>query len=125
MNLRLLGKEDEMRYSTIVRFIEERRSKEKRKEWTLIVTGARRTEISENNFPHLLEFLLQCKERIEYNVSRIRSRQPLEHKGNYIKTKEPKEQHKLRSMLDDAYIRCLPPNLEVQTLSVKVARRKS
>ena len=68
------------------------------KEWTQILTGARRTEISDNKFPHLLEFLLQYKERIEYNVSQIRSRQPPEHKGNHIKTKEPKEQPKLREM---------------------------
>ena len=90
MDLRLLGKEDEMRNSAIVGFIEERLSKEMRKEWTQIVTGVRRIEIAENEFPHLLEFLLQYKERIEYNASQIRSRQPPEHKGNYIKTKERK-----------------------------------
>ena len=87
MDLRLLGKEDEMRNSTIVGFIEERLSKEMRKEWTQIVTGARCTEISVNKFPHLLEYLLQYKEQIEYNVSQIRYRQPPEHK---VITSRPK-----------------------------------
>ena len=87
MDLRLLGKEDEMRNSTIIGFIEERLSKEMQKEWTQIVTGARCTEISVNKFPHLLEYLLQYKEQIEYNVSQIRYRQPPEHK---VITSRPK-----------------------------------
>ena len=88
MDLKLLGKEEEMRNSTIVVFIEERLSIEMRKEWTMLVTGTHRTEITDNKFPHLLEFLLQFKERIEYNCSEIRSGHPSEHKVHHADVKE-------------------------------------
>ena len=50
IDLRLLGKGEEMKNSTIVRFVKERLSKEMLKEWTKIVTGAHLTEIAEINF---------------------------------------------------------------------------
>ena len=73
MDLRLMGKEDELHNSTIVGIIEEKLSREIRKEWTKIVTGPNRAEIAENKFPSLLLLLQQFKERIEYDESQIRS----------------------------------------------------
>ena len=73
-DLKSLDLEDEISNSTIVSMIEERLPEQIEKEWIKIVTGEKRSEISKNKFPALLELLLQFKERIEYKSSSLRAK---------------------------------------------------
>ena len=63
-DLKSMGLEKEINNSTIVSTIEQKLPAEIEKEWIKIVTGEKRSELSENKFPALLELLLQFKERI-------------------------------------------------------------
>ena len=83
-DLKSMGLEKEINNSTIVSLIEQKLPAEIEKEWIKIVTGEKRSELSENKFPALLELLLQFKERIEYRSASLRARSSVEGDVNAI-----------------------------------------
>ena len=68
-----LGFEKEINNSTIVSIIEERMPENLKKEWIKLAAGTKRLEIASNKFPHLLQLLLEYRERLEYEFSNIRT----------------------------------------------------
>ena len=58
-----LGFEKEINNSTITSIIEERMPDSLKKEWIKLATGKKRLEIASNKFPHLLQLLLEYRER--------------------------------------------------------------
>ena len=83
-DLKSMGLEKEINNTTIVSMIEQKLLAEVEKEWIKIVTGEKRSELSENKFPTLLELLLQFKERIEYQSASLRARSSVEGDVNAI-----------------------------------------
>ena len=70
-NLLRLGFEKEINDSTIVSIIEERMPDSLKKEWIKLATGKKRLETASNKFPHLLQLLLEYRERLEYEFSNL------------------------------------------------------
>ena len=83
-DLKSRGLEKEINNSTIISMIEQKLPAQIEKEWIKIVTGEKRSELSENKFPALLELLLQLKERIEYRSATLRARSSVEGDVNAI-----------------------------------------
>ena len=79
-----MGLEKEINNATIVSMIEQKLPAEVEKEWIKIVTGEKRSELSENKFPALLDLLLQFKERIEYRSASLRARSSVEGDVNAV-----------------------------------------
>ena len=67
-----LGFEKEINNSTIVSIIEERFPDSLKKEWIKLATGKKILENTSDKFPHLLQLLLEYRERLEYEFSNIR-----------------------------------------------------
>ena len=122
-DLKSMGLEKEINNSTIVSTIEQKLPAEIEKQWIKIVTGEKRSELSENKFPALLELLLQFKERIEYHSVSLRARSSVEGDVNAInegpvnKDPSPNKDERAWCWLQTAWI--------IQFGDVKPLRKKS
>ena len=56
-----------------------------KKEWIKLATGKKRLEIASNKIPHLLQLLLEYRERLEYEFSNLRAEELYSGKVNISK----------------------------------------
>lgn len=74
IDLKSPGLEKKISNSTIVSIIEEKLPELNEKEWIKIVTSKTKPGIAKDNFPALLNLLLEFRERIKYKFCDLRER---------------------------------------------------